>query len=93
MSITSCRGAARILAVGRTVSHENEASSPLLSSLTIAWPIPRIAAISRREKLKLTLGTLTLVHYGINCSLKNVPFFEKREGLFVEFESAISIDR
>jgi hypothetical protein len=47
-------------------------------------PDPRIEAINRREKLKATIGNLTLVHYGINRSLQNGPFAEKRERLFAE---------
>ncbi len=68
---------------GRTVS-EDEASSAVFSSFSITEPAPHITAIIRREKLKATIGNLTLVHYGINRSLQNGEFSDKRERLFAE---------
>lgn len=42
----------------------------------------REAAIARREKLKHTIGNLTLLHYGANRSLRNKGFGEKKRVLF-----------
>jgi hypothetical protein len=42
------------------------------------------AAILKREKAKLTIGNLTLLHYGLNRSLQNSGFPVKREKLFAE---------
>lgn len=33
----------------------------------------------RRERMKATLGNLTLVHYGVNRALQNGPFEKKRD--------------
>ena len=61
-----------------------EASSAFMAAIGMEQPDPRIESINRREKLKATIGNLTLVHYGINRSLQNGPFAEKRETLFAE---------
>jgi hypothetical protein len=45
---------------------------------------PLTEAILRREKLKLTIGNLTLLHYGVNRGLKHYAFPSKREALFAE---------
>lgn len=55
-----------------------------MAAIGMEQPEPRVEAINRREKLKATIGNLTLVHYGINRSLQNGPFAEKRETLFAE---------
>jgi hypothetical protein len=61
-----------------------DASNAFLATIGMDKPDPRVEAINRREKLKATMGNLTLVHYGINRSLQNGPFAEKRERLFAE---------
>jgi hypothetical protein len=61
-----------------------EASNALLATIGLEKPAPHLEAIGRRERLKATIGNLTLVHYGINRSLQNGPFAEKRERLFAE---------
>jgi hypothetical protein len=50
---------------GETITEE-EASVALQASLSITEPNPRMMTINRREKLKATIGNLTLVHDGIN---------------------------
>jgi hypothetical protein len=67
---------------GKSVQTTGATSS--LVMIGMEKPDPRIEAINRREKLKATIGNLTLVHYGINRSLQNGPFAEKRERLFAE---------
>jgi hypothetical protein len=46
--------------------------------------IPRQALIARRERLKATMGNLTLAHYGINRSAQNSAFQTKRQLFFAE---------
>jgi hypothetical protein len=69
--------------LGEAVSSE-EASQAFLARLGLDKENPRFEAIERRDRLKATLGNLTLVHYGINRSLQNGPFTQKRERLFAE---------
>ena len=38
--------------------------------------------IIQREKLKETLGNMTLIHYGVNMSMSNKEFIAKREAFF-----------
>ena len=45
-------------------------------------PSPRREAILKRESAKKTFGNLTLVHYGVNRSVQNHGFQEKRKALF-----------
>jgi hypothetical protein len=48
-------------------------------------PLPtRMSAILQRERTKVTIGNLTLLHYGINRGLKHHAFPAKREALFAE---------
>lgn len=61
-----------------------QVSRAYLASLSLDEPDIRTAAINRRERLKATMGNLTLVHYGINRSVQNDPFSTKRERLFAE---------
>jgi hypothetical protein len=61
---------------------ESEASQATFAMFPEGDIPPRIRAIRRREQLKTTWGNLTLVHYGVNRSLQNGPFDEKREALF-----------
>jgi hypothetical protein len=61
-----------------------EASNASFTTIGMERPGPRIEAINRRERLKATIGNLTLVHYGINRSLQNGPFADKRARLFAE---------
>ncbi|KIZ33563.1 MULTISPECIES: DUF262 domain-containing protein [Rhodopseudomonas] len=68
---------------GETVTAD-EASNALLSSLGMSTPTARTERILLRERLKATLGNLTMVHYGVNRSLQNGPFPQKRERFFVE---------
>ena len=75
---------------GQTITAQ-DASSAFLATIGLEKPDPRIEAINRREKLKATIGNLTLVHYGINRSLQNGPFAEKRERLFAE--SSLQLNR
>jgi hypothetical protein len=63
---------------------QEEASRAYLASLSLEEPDTRTAAINRRERLKATMGNLTLIHYGINRSVQNDPFATKRERLFAE---------
>ena len=44
----------------------------------------RQEAIINRDRLKHTIGNLTLLHYGVNRSLQNAEFLKKRERLFAE---------
>jgi len=44
----------------------------------------RQIAILQRDRLKKTVGNLTLLHYGLNRSLQNREFDIKREKLFAE---------
>jgi hypothetical protein len=39
-------------------------------------------AILQRQDAIRTMGNLTIVHYGVNRSLQNRPFEEKRNALF-----------
>jgi hypothetical protein len=68
---------------GEPVTAE-DISNAFLASITSDKENPRFQAINRRERLKATLGNLTLVHYGLNRSLQHGPFSEKRERLFAE---------
>jgi hypothetical protein len=68
---------------GEAISPQ-DASNAALARIGMGRPDSRVEAINRREKLKATIGNLTLVHYGINRSLQNGPFEEKREALFAE---------
>jgi hypothetical protein len=68
---------------GETITAK-DASNAFLATIGPDKPDPRVDAINRREKLKATMGNLTLVHYGINRSVQNGPFAEKRERLFAE---------
>ena len=43
---------------------------------------PRQQKILRRQKLKHTIGNLTLLHYGVNRSLQHCAFDKKRDALF-----------
>jgi hypothetical protein len=43
---------------------------------------PRLAAIYEREIAKVTIGNLTLLHYGANRSLQHHAFPEKRAKFF-----------
>jgi hypothetical protein len=63
---------------------EEDASKARLRSLTMTEASDEVDVIVRREKLKATVGNLTLIHYGINRSLQNGPFTEKRDALFAE---------
>ena len=71
----------------QTVTPE-EASRAFLASLGVEKKSEQTEAILRREKLKTTMGNLTLVHYGVNRSLQHGPFSDKRERLFAKSESA-----
>jgi hypothetical protein len=44
----------------------------------------RYSSILRREQLKVSMGNLTLLHYGVNRGLQNHSFLKKREALFGE---------
>jgi hypothetical protein len=68
---------------GETIT-EREAARAFLAAIGLEKPDPPTEAISRRERLKATIGNLTLVHYGTNRSVQNGPFSEKRERLFAE---------
>jgi hypothetical protein len=61
---------------------EDEATRGALAIFAEGEPPPRIKSILRREQLKATWGNLTLAHYGVNRSLQNGPFDEKRDALF-----------
>ncbi|MGH6923291.1 MAG: DUF262 domain-containing protein [Propylenella sp.] len=68
---------------GQLVTPE-EASSAFFATIGQEEPSERVEAINRRERLKATMGNLTLVHYGVNRSLQHGAFPEKRERLFAE---------
>lgn len=61
---------------------EDEAVRAVVAIFPEAEPPPRIKSILRREQLKATWGNLTLAHYGVNRSLQNGPFDQKREAFF-----------
>ena len=46
--------------------------------------VPRQPLILQRERLKATMGNLTLAHYGINRSAQNSAFETKRRLFFAE---------
>lgn len=62
-----------------TAKEANEASRATFMEGEIPT---RIKEIVKREQLKNTLGNLTLVHYGVNRSVQNAAFKEKRDALF-----------
>ncbi len=68
---------------GETITAD-EATSAFLATLGMSKQTSKIEGIIRREKLKATLGNLTMVHYGVNRSLQNGPFAQKRERFFAE---------
>jgi hypothetical protein len=61
-----------------------EAGGVALASLTGKQLSERQLAISRREEAKVTMGNLTLLHYGVNRGLQHREFAIKREKLFEE---------
>jgi hypothetical protein len=61
-----------------------EAQAALYARFGPQEPDARTTAIIRRERLKATIGNLTLVHYGVNRSAQNREFEEKRKKLFAE---------
>lgn len=61
-----------------------DAQTALYARFSPNEPDARTAAINRRERLKTTIGNLTLVHYGVNRSAQNREFEEKRKKLFAE---------
>jgi hypothetical protein len=67
-----------------TKSEESEASGLHLADLIGEVLTDRQSMIYRREQDKVTMGNLTLLHYGINRSLQNREFILKREKLFAE---------
>ena len=66
---------------GEPISQEDSLAAFHAQFSSEALP-PRTAAILRRERLKATLGNLTLVHYGVNRSLQNSSFEKKRDAFF-----------
>jgi len=68
---------------GKAVTAE-EAVSAIALSYGIEKLSPLNQAIVNREQLKATIGNLTLVHYGINRSLQNGDFADKRKAFFAE---------
>jgi hypothetical protein len=66
---------------GEPVSEED--ASVAVHALFASEPqSPRIDAILKRQRLKTTIGNLTLVHYGVNRALQNGPFEKKRDAFF-----------
>lgn len=62
-----------------TESEAAEAYHVALSGLPFT---PRLLAIRLRETAKVTVGNLTLIHYGVNRSLQHHAFAAKREKFF-----------
>ena len=62
----------------------HEASQASLATLFGNDDTPRQTLIARRERLKATMGNLTLAHYGINRSAQNSAFEIKRQLFFAE---------
>jgi hypothetical protein len=67
-----------------TSAKDSEVNDALLARFSDQPLSSRMSAILRRERAKATLGNLTLLHYGVNRSLKNHAFPVKRERLFSE---------
>jgi hypothetical protein len=63
---------------------QQEATAAVFSWSTPENEDPKTQRIARRERLKATIGNLTLIHYGVNRSLQNGPFEEKRVRLFAD---------
>lgn len=61
-----------------------EASQASLATFFGKEGAPRQMLIARRERLKATMGNLTLAHYGINRSAQNSAFESKRKLFFAE---------
>jgi uncharacterized protein with ParB-like and HNH nuclease domain len=67
-----------------TAAQETEARDVNLLEL-LGEPITeRLSAIARREAAKVTMGNLTLLHYGVNRGLQHREFSMKREKMFEE---------
>jgi len=71
------------LSDGTTVQ-AGEVSEVALASIMGDTMNERQQAIHRREQAKLTIGNLTLLHYGVNRGLQNREFALKRERMFAE---------
>jgi hypothetical protein len=67
-----------------TKANKSEADSALLADITGTQLTEQQAEIRRREQRKMTIGNLTLLHYGVNRSLQHREFSLKREALFRE---------
>ena len=67
-----------------TKAQASEAAEVNLVMLTGDDMSDRLQAVAQREAAKVTLGNLTLLHYGVNRSLQNREFTIKRERLFLE---------
>jgi hypothetical protein len=67
-----------------TKVQSSEAGAVYLPFLSGEELSDRQLAIRRREEAKVTMGNLTLIHYGINRGLQNREFLLKREKFFGE---------
>lgn len=68
----------------QTKSSATEAAEAMLAQLTGVEPTERQRVIRQREEAKVTIGNLTLVHYGVNRGLQHRGFAKKRQKLFEE---------
>jgi hypothetical protein len=67
-----------------SIAQESETQAAFLALLSGVKLTERQLALRRREEVKITIGNLTLAHYGINRSLQNREFSTKREKFFAE---------
>lgn len=67
-----------------TTASAGEVSEVTLASIMGDAMTERQISIQRRQQAKLTMGNLTLLHYGINRGLQNREFALKRERMFAE---------
>lgn len=67
-----------------TNAQANEVSEVVLAGIMGDTLTNRQLAIQARERAKVTIGNLTLLHYGVNRGLQNREFSLKRERMFAE---------